>query len=226
MMQQSRILNFISICFMTAPIVDLFWNLSGHSLSEVAMIDWIWLSLLFLSGVLLLIRHKTAWLVAIFSLLLVITLNVSSLLEKPGATSLTPMDEVQILFSIFLSCCVLTILFYARYPYLDRRQGWLRPQAPRFEVRLGVKIIAEKSYPAWTESLSASGCRICLRQDWLPVDRARFVEITFDSLSHVRIKAQVVEVEGPRLRLKFRDFIEGRRGEYLEWLSSQNETRS
>lgn len=224
MMRQSRVFTFIALCFMIAPVVDLSWSLSGHSLTEVLLIDWVWLGLLFFSGVLLLIRHKTAWFVALMSLLVVIAVNVSLLLEKPSTTSLTPSDEIQVLFSLFLSCCVLILLYYARHPYVDRRQGWFRAAAPRFEIRSPVKVIAEKSYPAWTESLSASGCRVHLRQDWLPVDRARFVDVTFDSLPGIRIKAQVVQVEGSRLRLKFRDFIEGRKGEYLEWLSTQNET--
>ncbi|MBX3040840.1 MAG: PilZ domain-containing protein [Bdellovibrionaceae bacterium] len=227
---QPRALRRLAIFFLIAPFGNILLSLflGGQSirsfpdalslLSGIAFLDWLWLGLMFLSGILLLIHHKTAWLLAVLTLFMVITLNVSSLLESEGTGLLGTAQEIQVLFSVFLSCSVLIVLFYARYPYIDRRQGWFGPTAERFDYRVPVRLVGDEIHLGETESLSLSGCRIRLSRSWGKADRLRFVEVAFPDCEGVRIKAQVVGVQDSTVRLKFRDFIIGQKTDFERWV--------
>src|SRR5690606_37387571 len=108
------------------PAVFLRW------LSTIQMLDWFWLALTAITGLLLFIQHKTAWLLAIINLLLILTVNLyrwaltGELIDVEYA-----YFQAQIVISILATLLGLGIVFYARYPYLERRTPWLGKAAPR-----------------------------------------------------------------------------------------------
>jgi hypothetical protein len=234
MVRPYAVLRTLAILFLIAPFGNLFLSLAfsgvdgwwrpaitGELLTQVSVLDWLELTLIFLSGILLLVRHKTAWLVAVLTMFIAIALSVSSVLDSDPVSALSAASEIQIFFSVFMSCCVLIVLFYARYPYLDRRQGWLRPAADRFDVRTIAHLTAGAMYQGQSESLSNTGCRLRLNQEWPPQERLRFVDLQFPEFGSVRIKAQVVGVDGAIVRLKFREFTEGDRKAFQQWVEER-----
>lgn len=233
-MKDPRLLKYLGYAFLIAPLGNLLLSLLSHQdeaglnseraielFANIPLEDWAWLFLLFLSGVLLLMRHKTAWLIAVLSLLTVVLLNVTSLLEGEGRTFFSAAQEVQVLFSIFASACAILILFYARYPYLDRRQGWLGPVAERYDLRTPVEIELGRWVSGESESLSSSGCRIRLPSGEPLPSGIRFLSIRFPEIGIHQIKAQVVGFDGPVVRLKFRDLTGKDRKILGQWMKSK-----
>ena len=156
----------------------------------------------------------------IMTLLLGLTVNASLILEGEGYGLLRVAWEIQVFFSLFLSVSVIILLFYARYPYLDRRQGWVRRAADRYDLKVPVRIVGDGIYLGETESLSLSGCRIQVGRPWGRADRLRFVELVFPDCEGIRIKAQVVGVQDSVIRLKFRDFLMGHGTDFHNWVES------
>ncbi len=232
-MKDPRLLKYLGWTFLAAPfcnlILSLFFHQSTNPTSSEAVLelfqqirieDWAWLFLLFISGILLLIQHKTAWLIAILSLLTVVFLNVNSLLSGQK-NFLTAAQEVQVLFSIFASACCLIILFHARYPYIDRRQGWFRATAERFDLKTPVEVELGRWILAESESISSSGCRIRIPEREAFPAGLRFVFLRFPEIQQLQIKAQVVGYENGAIRLKFRDFTGNERQTLTNWIRSK-----
>lgn len=234
MQRETFILRLISFSFMGAPFGNLFLSLATSGvpnwwepetaldlMSQIPSLDWIWLFLLFLSGVLLLMRHKTAWLFAVLTLFTVVAMNMGSLMESDRKDIISMAEEVQVIFSLFATVCAILILFYARYPYLDQRQGWLRPTAERFDLQTPVRIFADDVYEGTSESLSASGCRIRLQKNWGAGPRLRFVDLNFPDVGTFRVKGQIVGSKDMVLRIKFREFPAKDRRTFVAWIQSK-----
>lgn len=227
-----KALRYIGCFFIVAPFFNLFLtyflgNMSGYSWSSfqgfmagIGWLEWLWLLLMATSGFLLLVSHKSALLLATITILIVVAINTSFFLEPEGSELIEMSRGIQIFFSVLLGVCAFVVLFYSRYPTFDYRQGWLKPRADRFDIRVPVRIVGDEVHIVETESLSLSGCRIRLDRAWGRSDRIRFVEIVFPDCEGIRIKAQVVGADQFVLRLKFRDFVLGQRNEFKDWVQS------
>lgn len=232
-----RALFALAVLFLLAPFISFLVGFQlirlfdqpelgfASYLSSLTVLEWSWAFLLVLAGGLLLLRHKTAWLFAMITLFAAIALTVTMLLDAESGQ--TQIGETPLMILAVLLCIgVLLVMYYARYPYLDRRQGWVRPLAQRFDVAVPVRLVGDEIYLGTTESISQSGCRVRLPKDWGRADRLRFVEVAFPDCAGVRLKAQIVAVEGPILRLKFREFILGQKAEFDQWMQSLTQTKA
>ena len=127
----------IAILFLLAPIGNILISFAGSGVQNwydigvmvpfiktIPMIDWVWLILLFMTGVLLFRQHKTSWTLAMFSLCVVLGINAFRLYQA-DANSIDPTFLK--VFSVLAIVCTLSILViaaYFRFPYLDRRTKW------------------------------------------------------------------------------------------------------
>ena len=127
----------IAILFLLAPIGNILISFAGSGVSEwyspsvlgpflrsVPLVDWVWLGLLFLTGILLFRPHKMTWTLAIISLLVVLSINAYRLFHVDQNSIDPTFLKVFSVLAIICSLSVLVIASYFRFPYLDRRTQW------------------------------------------------------------------------------------------------------
>lgn len=227
----------LAYLFLLAPLGNLAISFAGSGnpewykpsvfysfLPTVSSLDWFWLSLLFVTGLLLFRPHKTTWSLAIGALLVVLGINsyrfLSHDLNYEGNFA-----QWQLGVSSLITVSILFVVFYFRFPYLDRRARWFFPTAHRYEFRTPVEVVAQDIFAGVTESISASGARVRLKRHMAGGSRdLRYVDVIFPEIRNIKVKARVVEYGDNLLRLKFKG-LEGRDRIYLlDWFRSQIET--
>lgn len=128
---------FLAVLFLLAPIGNIFISFAGSGVANwydpsvfipfmqtIPGLDWAWLGLLFVTGLLLFKAHKLSWTIAILTLLLVLSINIYRVYFV-DTNSIAP--HFLKIFSVIAVLCtlgVLVIAFYFRFPYLDRRTEW------------------------------------------------------------------------------------------------------
>ncbi len=128
---------FLAILFLLAPLGNILISFAGSGVSNwydpsvfipfaqtIPLLDWAWLGLLFITGLLLFKAHKLSWTIAIISLLLILAINTYRIFFV-DTNSIDP--QFLKIFSVIAVLCtlgVLVIAFYFRFPYLDRRTEW------------------------------------------------------------------------------------------------------
>ncbi|WP_413291476.1 PilZ domain-containing protein [Bdellovibrio sp. HCB337] len=225
----------LALLFMLAPLGNIIVSFAGSGvpnwyypgefvelIKTIPVMDWLWLGGIFVAGLALLARHKSAWLIAVFSLLIVLAMNTYRAFTIDETVLNPEFVRVQILISILVTFSVLIIAFYARYPYLDRRQQWMFPTAHRYDVKTPVVVHTGGELAGLTESISTAGIRIRLAKTSEALKGKTEVEFTFSELSDLKkVKAEVIEFSGDVLRLKYKSFGWGARGVLEAWLKSR-----
>lgn len=230
------ILQILALLFVAAPLGNILISFYGAGsddwlkpvvffswLSTIDPLDWFWLGLTSLTGVLLLIQHKTAWLLAIINLLLILSVNIYR-----WATTGELIDveysyfQIQILLSILATLLTLGILFYARYPYLDRRSRWFGSIAPRLEIKTVVTVVAQDVFNGLATNISMTGAVVDLNKGFAAGEPMKFVDVIFSEIGNFKVKAQVIHAAGSRLRLKFRELQAEDKKRLKNWIRSQS----
>lgn len=132
----------IAILFILAPFGNILISFAGSGISDwynpnvffpflktIPGSDWLWLGLLFVTGVLLFRPHKLTWSLAMASLLLILLINAYRVYHV-DQNSIDP--QFLKVFSVLAIICTLSLLViaaYFRFPYLDRRTQWTSSQA-------------------------------------------------------------------------------------------------
>lgn len=127
----------LAFMFLLAPLGNIVISFAGSGvqnwyqpdifvafLRTIPVLDWIWLGLLFFTGLLLFKAHKLSWSMAIATLFLILLINVYRVYYV-DTNSVDP--QFLKIFSVIALLCttgVLVIAFYFRFPYLDRRTEW------------------------------------------------------------------------------------------------------
>jgi hypothetical protein len=127
----------LAVLFLLAPLGNILISFAGSGVANwydpsifipfmqtIPMLDWAWLILLFLTGLLLFKAHKLSWSMAIFTLGLILAINIYRIYFV-DTNSIDP--QFLKIFSVIAVLCtmgVLVIAFYFRFPYLDRRTEW------------------------------------------------------------------------------------------------------
>lgn len=191
----------LAVLFLLAPLGNIIISFAGSGVSNwyepmrflpllqsIPVVEWLWLGLLFITGLLLFRPHKLSWSLAIFTLILVLVINALRLYTADANSINLVFLKVFSLFAILCTLAVLVIAFYFRFPYLDRRANWLT-NTQRFDIRTQALCSGMK---AFTESLSDTGCRISFDQpSEFKVEQK--VKITFPDISTIEATALVIE---------------------------------
>ncbi len=128
---------FLALFFLIAPVGNILISFLGSGvdswyqsnvffpfLKSIPLIDWFWLSLLFISGLFLFRPHKMTWTLAIISLLIVLGVNIYRMLNVDMNSIDPSFLKVYSIIALFCTLGVLIISFYFRFPYIDRRTKW------------------------------------------------------------------------------------------------------
>lgn len=244
----------LAVLFLLAPLGNILISFAGSGLADwyspsilmsltqsIPWLDWLWLSLLFLTGILLFRPHKLTWSLAIVTLIFVLGINAFRLYSV-DTNSIDPMFlKVFSVLAILCTLSVLVIAFYFRFPYLDRRSRWTssKPNTDRrssvrfseidrrdtlatngnkfFNVRTVVYCSGAKGY---TESLSESGARISLDQP-CQFKKADRIQLKFSDISEVEIFAHVIEQVEFGARVEFSNPPKVFKQDLSRWLKNK-----
>lgn len=132
----------LAILFILAPIGNILISFAGSGVSNwydmsvlipflqsIPMVDWVWLGLLFITGVLLFRPHKLTWTLAMVILCLVLAINAFRLYQADTNSIDPTFLKVFSVLAIVCTLGILVIAAYFRFPYLDRRARWTSVQA-------------------------------------------------------------------------------------------------
>lgn len=132
----------IAILFILAPIGNILISFAGSGVSDwynpnvfipflntIPTRDWLWLGLLFVTGVLLFRPHKLTWSLAMFTLLLVLVINAYRVYNIDQNSIDPQFLKVFSMLAIICTLSLLVIAAYFRFPYLDRRTKWTSSKA-------------------------------------------------------------------------------------------------
>lgn len=219
----------LAILFLLAPIGNVIISFAGSGVSNwydlsvltvflqsIPALEWIWLTLLFITGVLLFRPHKLSWSVAIFTLLVILSLNAYRLYNI-DTNSIDPVFlKVFSLLAIICTLSVLVIAFYFRFPYLDRRTGWLT-SPKRVDIRTSVFCSGTN---AITESLSLSGSRFSFDQP-NTLKKNDLVTLKFPEISTQEVQASVLESLEFGARVEFNNSEGPFKHDLMRWLKSR-----
>jgi PilZ domain-containing protein len=224
----------LAMVFLLAPVANILVSFARSGMADwyhpaefVALLrtipaaDWIWLAGTFVSGAALLLRHKSAWLLGVASLVVVLLFNTYRALQLDFSQNVD-LIRAQIVFAVFVALSLLIIGLYARYPYLDRRQGWMFPTADRYQIRTPVVVHAALDLTGHTESISTSGLFVRLAAPTDAVRERTTVTLSLTELPRLKeIETEVVQADRDVLRLRFRGLRWGARGLLEGWLRSK-----
>lgn len=221
---------FIAILFILAPFGNILISFAGSGvqnwydvgvimpfLNTIPAWDWLWLGLLFVTGLLLFFPHKLSWSLAIFALFLVLFVNAYRLYSADTNSIDPAFLKVFSVLAIVCTVSVLTIALYFRFPYLDRRANWFLNEE-RFSVR--TDVIAN-DVKGTTESISYTGCRLNNTPD-LDFEIGAKVRLKFVEISKTEVESVVVNKTGAVLRLKFDDIGNEFRQDLGRWLKGRS----
>lgn len=234
-LQKPRLLQAMALLFLLAPLGNILISFYGTGrpdwaegpvfwrwLSTVNLLDWLWLGSTFITGILLLIQHKTAWFLAIINLGLILVVNIYRW------TTTGELIDVeysyfwqQNLFSLLGTLLGLGIIFYAKYPYLDRRTKWLNWGAPRFEISTAATLMGQDVYYGKTQNISMTGCLLELNKALGPSSKMRYVDLVLPEIKNLKLKCQIVHHEGALVRVKFRELKGENRQTLQKWLQNK-----
>ncbi len=218
------ILQLMIYGFMIAPIGNLMltslslgqadWYHLENLLAitrEMKFLESAWLGFIFISGTLLMIRHQTAWTVAILTLSLTLLINFRNLFHLIQFNDLSLQTILPLVFSLGSTLAVGVVFFYFRYPYLDRRST-LFGFAPRVDTNLECVVTAgQNQYSIACHSLSISGARFDLKDLELAMVQKEVISIKFIE-GGIELEASVVQNTKEALRIKFSSMDSTNRG--------------
>jgi hypothetical protein len=227
-------LILLALFFILAPVGNILisYILSGLGswrqpwliiglLQNISALDWAWLLLVFITGVSLLIAHKTAWTLALISLISVLAINGYRAVNPPAGANLDYL-YYQLGLSSVVTMSGLVIAFYFRYPYLDRRSNWFSVTAQRHAIRTPVQIVAQDIFSGVTESISISGARVLVQRDMGPLTAdLQNLDVIFPAIRQLRITAEIVQYAGNGLRLKFKNLSTKDKETLKTWIEAQ-----
>lgn len=219
----------IAILFLLAPIGNIAISFAGSGvtgwyklnvflpfLQSVPAIDWVWLSLVFISGVLLFRPHKLSWSIAIITLFLVLAINAYRLYQVDSNSIDLNFLKVFSVMAIVCTLSILVIAFYFRFPYLDRRSNWIG-NIQRYDMRTNAVIGEIRGV---TESISMNGCRLSFDSP-CEFKAGEKTLIRFLEISKNEVEVEIVETLEFGVRVEFRNANVSFKQDLSRWFAAR-----
>lgn len=207
-MKKPIIVYFLALAFMVSPFISFWLSVRGlggstsystlELLKATHPLDATINALIFLAGALLIKPHKLTWSFAIFCLILVTVFNVYLLAETDFSAG--GAFGQQLWMSLLATLSGGVVMFFFRFPYLDRRDTWTGT-AKRFNVNLPVEIKGHGMHKIG--SVSATGVRVDLAAP-LKIQKDFILSLKFDEAGEEPLLGRVVDYDGNlTLRVEF-----------------------
>lgn|GEM_PF-3995389 len=163
--QLHPLLFAIAVALILAPLGNFalsfhFYGIEGwyrpsiflHLASQVLAIDWIWNAAVFLSGCFLILRTKLAWAFAVVAILSASGINFYKFLFDPDPN----FGWSHFSITIAGSMLAILVVFFFRYPHLDRRDRWFKIHR-RVPVHLKAKLSNRGQASVLVSNISLGG---------------------------------------------------------------------
>lgn len=207
--------KIIALVMVFLPLLDLYFART-YGLTIFQPFQWV---LVMGAALSLLIRHKSAWALSIFFMLIF----VSSMVKDrfwPGEDVENQLGTAKFLGAMAGLYVIAVTLYFFRYPYLDRRQNWFAPTAERFAVQIPVLI--NGSIAADTTDLSYTGARISLNDKVSSIQKGDRLSLQIPEIADLVCQGEVIAKEEGVLRVKFDKIDSASRETLRQWLLSQD----
>lgn len=185
--------NFLISFYMSDISQKMALSQIGEILPMIPPLDWLWNGLIALSGVLILLRRKLSWLIAIASIFFCTAINFYKFFTYESV----PFGWGYVIMTFSISLAAALVVAYFRYPYLDRRDRWVKVNR-RSTVKLPVKIVGGPSGVEAT-NLSSTGAKLEFSGS---SDFSKGQELKLDFGDHT-VKAHVIWVKPSSLGVSF-----------------------
>lgn len=206
--------KIIALFMVFLPLLDLY---IARTYGQTIFQPFQWV-LIVGAALSLLIRHKSAWALG----LIFMAVFVGSMVKDRfwPSEELDPMlGTAKFLGAMAGLYVIIVMMYFFRYPYLDRRQKWFGPTADRFLVQIPVLI--NGSISADTSDISYTGAKITLKggdDNFKTGDR---LSLQIPEIADLVCQGEVIAKDSSVLRVKF-DKIDSDSREILrQWLLSQ-----
>ena len=208
--------KFIAVFMVLLPLLDLY---VAKTYGQTIFQPFQWV-LVIGAALSLLIRHKSAWALG----LIFMALFVASMVKDrfwPADGEVDPMlGTAKFLGAMAGLYVIVVMMYFFRYPYLDRRQKWFAPTADRFLVQIPVLI--NGSIMADTSDLSYTGVKLSLKDSADNIQKGDRLSIQIPEIADLVCQGEVIAKDSSILRVKF-DKIDSASSEILrQWLLSQD----
>ena len=219
----------LAVLFLFAPIGNILISFAGSGvqnwyeldviipfLHTIPAWDWVWLGLLSVTGILLFFPHKLSWSIAIFTLFLVLGVNVFRLYSIDSNSIDIHFLKVFSVLAILCTMSILIIALYFRFPYLDRRAKWFSKE-PRFDAKTEVYVNSLKGF---TDSISLNGCKIFF-EEVSDFPQNSKLKIKFFEISNIEIEADLIESKDKYIRVSFINSSHDFKQDLGRWLKNR-----
>lgn len=189
-----------AIMLMPVLIFGLTYIFSFGDPIVLSSLDWVWSIACVISGGLLLVRLKIAWILSIIQIVLVAVINLCQFFMAINQ-EISLQYSFEFLFSLVTLSGILLIAYYYRYPYLDRRDTIFYGIADRYQVNFDT--IVNDQLRGKTLSASISGFKIELEQPAeLSKDVGHFITIPELGIHHAGVI--VIDTDANRIRVRLK----------------------
>lgn len=172
------------------------------------------------AGISLMIRHKSSWILGISLCVAFVLTNVYQLAFLDTAGVSPWASTMKLLDCLLVAFIVVTVFYFFRYPYLDRRQNWFAPTAERFKVEMPV-VLNGGQISLKLVDLSYTGARIAL-DPGASFKKGERVSVQLTEINDVLCQARVIDVHNGWMRVHFEDTSSQEKELIRQWLLSQN----
>jgi hypothetical protein len=207
--------KIIAVFMMCLPLLDFYLaRVYGQTIFQP--FQWV---LIIGAALSLLIRHKSAWAVGLFFMVAFVGSMVRERYWPVDPEADQQLSSAKFLGAMAGLYIIVVMMYFFRYPYLDRRQKWFAPTADRFAVIIPVLI--NGSIPADTTDLSYTGARINLKDQGGNFQKGDRLSLQIPEVADLVCQGEVIAKDDASLRVKF-DKIDSDSREILrQWLLSQ-----
>ncbi len=235
-LKRSLFLHIVAFSFIFAPLGNIIISFYGTGrtdwthpqvfilwLQTIPSFDWFWLILTFVTGILLLVQHKTSWAMAVFNLFLILFVTIYRWFTTG---ELIDVDyayfQAQTAVSVLITLLGCGVIFYFRFPYLDRRTSWFSSYAlPRFDIKTDVTLMGQDVFNGRTNNLSLSGALVELDKPLGPSAKMRVIDMIFVEIKNLKVECQIISHNGTQVRLKFRGLKGEARQQLQKWIDGK-----
>jgi hypothetical protein len=207
--------KIIALFMVFLPLLDLY---IARTYGQTIFQPFQWV-LIVGAALSLVIRHKSAW---ALGLIFMVSFVISMIKDRywPSAELDPMLGTAKFLGAMAGLYVIVLLMYFFRYPYLDRRQKWFGPTANRFHIQIPVLI--NGSIAADTSDLSYTGAKITLKDEAENIQKGDRLSLQIPEIADLVCQGEVIAKDSAVLRVKF-DKIDSDSREILrQWLLSQD----
>lgn len=239
-LKKTPIVQVIALMYMLAPLVIVYLTLLNYhpqglvnvqtfmeTMQIMTQVDFLWLGLIFMTGLMMLIVHKLSWSVALVGLFFIFIVNLFTFVHTSRGL-ISEFYRGHSSISVITSLVIIVFGYFYKYPYVDLRGGIFRSVSPRFNLVTPVIVVKGIETKGETHSVSLSGLMVQVEDDLTRHlnPQEPFAIVKMPSIAGLELKAKVIDLKGNRLRLEFFKPTKEQKRLLGQWISENTSSKA